>query len=156
MNAKELVTQLARHPVVASDMAMQVQLGLPYLEKRNGKLCISFKPHQEVLHDETIAFFAPQYEIAWVYPFNRLIHFDNLLYSTAVDLVKPVQTIRVRDYAMRGTFLVEELYRECSRVLSIQESDGTVSDITLRKYRKAYFEVVRELGLEGVYGDGCV
>ena len=86
MNAKELVAQLARHPVVSSDMAMQMQLGLPYLEKRNGKLCISFKPHQEVLQDGMISFFAPQYEIAWVYPFNRLIHFDNLLYSSSVPL----------------------------------------------------------------------
>lgn len=156
MNAKELVAKLARHPVVVSDMAMQVQLGLPYLEKRNGRLCISFKPHHEAVQNDSIAFYAPQYEIAWVIPSERLISFDNLLYSSDVDLENPVQTVRVCDYAMRGTYLVEELYRACSRVLSIQETDGTVSDVTLKKYQKFYFETVRDLELEAVYGDGCV
>lgn len=156
MNAKELVAKLARHPVVVSDMAMQVQLGLPYLEKRNGRLCIFFKPHHEAVQNDSIAFYAPQYEIAWVIPFDRLISFNNLLYSSDVDLENPVQTISICEYAKRGTFLVEELYRECSRVLSIYETDGTVSDVTVKKYQKIYFEVVRDLELEAVYGDGYV
>ena len=76
MDAKEVVKKLSQHPVVTSDMAMQVQLGLPYLERRNGKLCISFKPHVERVNGENIEFFKPQYEIAWVYPFNHLITFS--------------------------------------------------------------------------------
>lgn len=156
MDAREVVKKLSQHPVVTNDMAMQVQLGLPYLERRNGKLCISFKPHAERLNGEHIEFYNPQYEIAWAYPFVHLISFQNLRYSQNLQLAAPVAQIPLKYYSKYGVYMVEQLYESCTRVLTFQERDGKVSDLSLRKYHQAYYEVVRDLGLETVYGDGCV
>lgn len=156
MDAKEVVKKLSQHPVVTNDIAMQVQLGLPYLERRSNKLCISFKAHVERLNGEYIEFYEPQYEIAWVYPFEHLISFENLRYSQNVQMIDPVAEIPLDDYSRHGIYVVAQLYEKCTRVLSFQEQDGMVSDLSLRKYQQAYFEAVYELGLEAVYGDGRV
>lgn len=156
MDARELVKRLSRHPVATSDMTMQVQLGLPYLERRNGKLCVSFKPHVEMVNGENIEFYRHQYEIAWVYPFNHMISFENLAYSQNIDLAAPVSEMPLSHYSKHGVFVVEELYKKCTRVLAFQEKDGEVSDLSLRKYQQAYYEVVRDLGLDAVYGAECV
>lgn len=153
MDANELVKKLSHHPVVTSDMAMQVQLGLPYLEKRKGSLCISFKPHREAIRDGMLEFYPPVYEIAWVYPSNRLIRFENLAYSQDIDVTEPVQRIRPEIYAGRCRYIITELYEKCSRVLALQEQNGDVSDITLKKYQHSYAEAVRDLGLTLVYGE---
>lgn len=156
MDAKEVVKKLSQHPVVTNDMSMQIQLGLPYLERRNGKLCISFKPHIERLDRDNIEFFSPVYEIAWVYPFEHLIAFENLTYSQNIDLTAPVTKISLKNYGSHGVYMVEHLYEKCTRVLSFQEKDGNVSDLSIKKYQQAYCEVVRDLELEAVYGDNCV
>lgn len=153
MDAKELVKKLSRHPVVTSEMAMQVQLGLPYLEKRKDLLCISFKPHREAIREGMLEFYPPVYEIAWVYPFNHLIRFENISYFREINLSEPVQSIHPEVYAGRCKYIMAELYEKCSRVLAIQEQNGDVSDITLKKYQQAYAEAVRDLGLTLVYGE---
>lgn len=156
MDAKAVIKKLSQHPVVTNDMTMQVQLGLPYLERRNGKLCISFRPHMERLDGESIDFYRPQYGIVWAYPFERLMFFENLSCSQNIDLTEPVANIPLKDYSSHGVYMVEQLYEKCTRVLAFQEKDGKVSDLSLRKYQQAYCEVVRDLGLEAVYGDSCV
>ena len=153
MDALELVKRLSFDPVVETHMAMQVQLGLPYLEKRNDRLCIRFLAHREDCLQGRIDFYAPQYKIAWVYPFHQLISFENCLYSGDLQLSAPLCTVDAARFASRGRYILLDLYEQCSRVLSMQERDGTVSDVTLRRYQKAFFEAVRELGLTAVYGE---
>lgn len=153
MDAREVVKKLSQHPVVTNDMAMQVQLGLPYLERKNGELCISFKPHTERLNGEDVEFYKPQYEITWVYPFNHLISFENLCYSQNIDLTTPIAKMPLKYYSRHGVYMVEQLYEKCTRVLTFQEKDGDVSELSLRKYQRAYYETVRDLGLGSVYGD---
>lgn len=152
MNAMEMMEKLIRHPVVHANIGMQMQLGLPYLEKRNGKLCVTFLPHREDYRDGMMEFFTPQYRITWAYPFERTVFFENRLYSENPETTKMVHTIPMERYAERGRFLLKDLYEQCSNVLAVYERDKAVSDVTLRKYQKAYFETVQELGLTGVYG----
>lgn len=151
MDALELVKTLSAHPVVEENMAMQVQLGLPYLEKRNGRLCIRFLAHREDYRDGEIDVYAPQYQIAWAYPFHKLVFFQNEMYSRQGDWSAPVCTLSAKRLGGRGKYILLELYEQCSRVLTIQERDGDVSDVTLRRYQRAFNEAVRELGLTRVY-----
>ena len=153
MNAQEMLEKLARHPMVYSNMGLQMQLGLPYLEKRNEKLCVSFLPHREDFRDGNMEFFAPQYKIAWAYPFEQIVFFENSLYYEALDLSKPIQTMPVERYAERGRFLLKDLYAQCGNVLEMYERDKSVSDVTLRKYQNAYYETVQALDLTGIYGE---
>jgi len=152
MNAQEMIEKLARHPIAHGGIGLQMQLGLPYLEKKNGKLCVTFLPHREDCRDDRMEFFTPQYRITWVYPFDRVVFFENRLYSENSETAKMVHTIPMERYAERGRFLLKDLYAHCSEVLAVYERDKAVSDVTLRKYQKAYFEAVQELGLTGVYG----
>lgn len=156
MDALELVKKLSAHRIVEENMSMQVQLGLPYLEKRNGKLCIRFLAHREDYRDGEITFYAPQYIVAWVYPFHQLISFENCLYYGKPELSEPVCVLSAGRFAGRGRYILLDLYEQCSRVLSMQERDGTVSEVTLDRYRKAFYEEVRELGLTKVYGEDAL
>lgn len=153
MNAQEMLEKLIRHPVVQGSIGLQMQLGLPYLEKRNGKLCVTFLPHREEFREGAMEFFAPQYRVTWVYPFDRVVFFENRLYSQNPEAAKVVHAIPVERYAERGRFLLKDLYDMCSDVLAVYERDKSVSDVTLRKYQKAYAETVEALGLAGVYGE---
>lgn len=156
MDARELLKKLSSHPAVACDMALQVQLGLPYLERKNNRLCISFMPHVESLDGENILFFAPQYHITWVYPFEHVVYFENLSYSRSLDTSDPVHTESLTKYANHGRYILNGLFEECTRVLSFYEKNGMVSDVTIQKYQKSYFDAVQALGLTSVYGGGSV
>lgn len=153
MDAKELVGRLAQHSLVKSEMPLQVQLGLPYLELRAGKLCISFKPHRELYNNGMIEFYPQQYEIAWVYPFHKVIRFSNLAYEQELDASKPVGSISLDRMAGGGKYLLEELYAACSRVISFWERDGQVSDVMLKKYQRLYYETAEQLHLSALYGE---
>lgn len=153
MNAQEMIEKLVCHPLVRSSVGMQMQLGIPYMEKRNGKLCVSFLPHREDFREGNLVLFAPQYKITWVYPFDRVVFFENSLYCAEGKEPAAVQTVSAARYAERGRFLLKELYELCSDLLAVYERDKAVSEVTLRKYQKAYFETVQALDLTGVYGE---
>ena len=148
-----MLNKLNRHPVVRAQMGMQMQLGLPYLEKKNGKLCVSFLPHREELKEGMMEVYTPQYQICWVYPFDQLVFFENKLYGENPAAAQKVQSISMDRYLERGKLLLKELYDQCSDVLAVYDRDKTVSDVTVRKYQKAYFETVQALGLNGLYGE---
>lgn len=153
MNAQEMIEKLVRHPVTHGNMGLQMQLGLPFLEKKNGKLCVTFLPHREDCRDGMMAFFTPQYRITWVYPFEQMVFFENRLYSQMPEAVKVEHTLPVERYAERGRFLLKDLYAQCSDILAAYERHSKVSDVTLQKYQNAYFETVQTLGLSGIYGE---
>ena len=153
MDAMELINKLTAHPVVEESMSLQAQLGLPWLEMRNGSLCIRFRAHREEYRDGGIDCYAPQYDLVWTYPGLHLVFFENRLYSNAPDFSAPVCTLSARRFAERGKYLLSDLYDQCSRVLELQDRDGAVSDVTLRRYQQAFLETVQELGLTAIYGE---
>lgn len=153
MDAKEMMHILSTHSVVRSDMTMQVQLGLPYLDKRMDKLCVSCLPHREEYRDECVVFYQPQYRITWVYPFQKIIAFENSAYFRPLNCSEPVCSVKSEQYILRGRSVLNELYAQCSGLLAAYEREGTVSDVALRRYRREYYEAVRELGLTDIYGE---
>jgi len=92
-----------------------------------------------------IAFYPQQYEIAWVDPFEKVIHFANLAYEKTIDVSKPVGCIRLDRMAGGGRYLLEELYAECSKVITFQEREGKVSNVMLKKYQRLYYETAGHL-----------
>ena len=156
MDAKCIVKLISRHPIVHSQMGMQMQLGLPSLIKKNGKLCMCFKPHKEVYKDGYIEFYPQQYVLELVYPFEQVIRYENLLFEMDVDVSKPVCRVSADKMAGKGAFLIGELYDECSRVLNAMDKNGTVSDLSIEYYEKAYQNAVTQLGLSALYGSDPV
>ena len=153
MDAVEMMEKLTCNPIVRANIGLQMQLGLPYLEKRKGKLCVTCLPHREEYRDGMMEFFTPQYQIAWVYPFDRIIACENTVYFRDLDLSKPVCAMPAEKYLTRGKYVLNELYAQCSGLLAAYEQNHDVSDVALRRYQKAYYETVQEMGLTGVYGE---
>ena len=152
MDAVELVNKLSNSPIVQSEVSLQMQLGLPWLSIKNGELCIRFQPHREEFRDGKMQFFAPLYEIEWVYPFTHIILFRNLLYeNNPIDTSAPVHEAGGDWVLGIGKYYTKELYKECSEVLSFREKNGAVNDTVISKYQDQYRTAVGRLGLEKLY-----
>ncbi len=152
MNSLKIIKEIVSNPTLKENMSLQMQLGLPYLEKKKEKLCMSFKPHMEKYVDGNIEYYAPQYDLELVYPFKKIIKFINLSYEITVDKSVPVAKIDAKELSSVGVGYMNELYDACTRVLEFQEQDGKVSDVSIKKYQKSYYDVVKKLGLTALYG----
>lgn len=151
MNAEELVKKLSNSPIVRSEVSMQMQLGLPWLEMKNGELCIRFRPHKEEYRNGKMRFFAPLYEIEWVYPFEHVILFRNLTYEDRIDTKTPLHEVGGDWVLGIGKHYTKELYEGCSEVLSFREKNGRVNDIVISKYQNLYRKSVERLELQKLY-----
>ena len=156
MNAKEMLQILSAHPMVKSDMAMQMQLGLPYLGKRVERLCVTCLPHREECSEGSVHFYLPQYRITWVYPFQKVIFFENSAYYRQANHSEPACSVKSEQYILRGRSVLNELFALCSELLTAYEQKGTISDAALRRYQRTYGEAVQELGLAAIYGENCL
>lgn len=150
MDALKLIETLARSEFVQTELPMNQQFGLPWLEKRGGRLCLCFKAHREELEGEELWYYPPQFELVWVWPFEHLESFRRL---DPADASTPAARVPVKRLLSSGRYGLDELYQECSRVLSIREKNGELTDAWLRSYQKKYRETVAELGLQAVYGE---
>lgn len=151
MDAAELVKKLSNSPIIQSEVSMQMQLGLPWLEMKNGELCIRFRPHREEYRDGKMQFFAPIYEIEWVYPFAHVILFRNLKYEDRIDTETSLHEVDGKWMLGIGKHYTKELYKACSEALSYREKNGIVNDAVVSKYQDQYRKAVGRLGLEKLY-----
>ena len=151
MDAVELVNRLSNSPIVQSEISLQMQLGLPWLSIKGGELCIRFQPHREEYRGGKMQFFAPMYEIEWVYPFEHVILFRNLKYENSIDTNTPVYEVGGDWVLGIGKYYTKELYQECSEVLIFRERNGMVNEVVISKYQNLYRKAVKQLGLEQLY-----
>lgn len=151
MEALELVEKLSQSDIIASELPLGLQLGLPWLEERNGRLCIRFLPHREEYVENCICYYAPQFEIAWVWPFAHLASFRNLTLEGTVNVSQPLCTISVDRLLSVGKFGMDELYDECSKILTIRDETGTITSAWIRAYQKKYLNLIETLDLTELY-----
>ena len=152
MDSLKIIKEIVSNSTLKENMSLQMQLGLPYLAKKKEKLCMSFKPHIEKYVDGNIEYYAPQYDLELVYPFKKIIKFINLSYETTVDTTVPLAKVDAKELSTVGAGYMNELYDACTRVLEFQEQDGKVSDVSINKYQKSYYDTVKKLGLTALYG----
>lgn len=154
MNINDSLRKLQRHPVVQSEIAMETQLGFPWLEQKNGKLCLCFRPHRETFSEGKMLFFPVQYQIKFIFPSWHVALFQNKLYSREDSMVnynQPVCQIEAGLLAGRYSTLLNELYSACEKVLTCQEKENSVSNVMLEDYQNLYWETVDLLGLRKLY-----
>lgn len=151
MNAIELVQKLSQSDFIMSELPLALQLGLPWLEERNGKLCICFLPHLEEFKENRIYYYIPQFEIAWIWPFEHIASFRNLTLEKMVDVSEPLCSIDVDRLLSVGRYGMEELYQECSKVLTIREESGSITSAWVRAYQKRFLNLTETLGLTKLY-----
>lgn len=152
MDAKQLMDRLADSPLVRNEIALQMQMGFPWLSWQGGELSISFKPHREDFDSGVIRVYAPQYEAAWVYPFAHVTHFCDLAYTeNTPDLSAPLAELDAQWMLSIGKAYLQELYEACTHVLTFREEHGMVTDVVLRRYQELYRKTAVHLGLEALY-----
>ena len=95
MDAIDVVKQISRHYIVQSQMSMNMQLGLPYLCRKNNKLCMCFKPHKEVYKEGYVEFYPQQYILEFVYPFEHVINFQNIMFEKHINIFEPVVCLTI-------------------------------------------------------------
>lgn len=145
--------KILANPVVKTELPM-LQLGWPYLEKRRGKLVISFRAHQEALLDDgRLGLYAPVFDLAFVYPFDHAASFRDLTLDAAIDVSSPVCILNEKQIEKDGEYMMytQKLFDECTRVLQMQAEHLMTSDLTISKYQKLYAETAEALGLTPVY-----
>lgn len=151
MDALKLIEELSRHPVIKNDMDIQMQLGLPFLEKKDDKLMLSFKAHKEVFRNGNMEYYEPLYDVSWVYPSKRMVYFKDLYYEKDSDCNVLMHCISNKTLLSKVRYLYNEIYSECSRCLDLWDKNGTVSDLTLKKYNAVLEDAVKCLGLDCIY-----
>lgn len=154
MDSLKIIEQINSNPIVKMNMSMQMQLGFPYLEKIGKYLCMSFKPHMEMPAGDEIKYYTPQYDLKLVYPFQKIIKFEDLSFTENGIENKPVAGVKISSLVSDGKAAMDELYEACTRVLNFQKEDGKVSDTSIKKYQQKYYEIVNRMGLSAVYGSG--
>lgn len=151
MNALKLIEELSRHSVMKNDTDIQMQLGLPFLEKKGDKLFICFKPHKETFIGGIMDYYKPLYEIIWAYPSKRLVLFRDLYYENEGAYAKPIKSLSNKILISKLKYFYENVYNECTRCLDSWDKNGTLSDVALKKYNAALEEAIMSLGLDCIY-----
>jgi len=151
MDTLEILQKLANSDIVQAEIPLGVQLGLPWLEKQNGKLCICFMAHKEELKDDSILYYSPQFEIAWVWPFEHLASFRRLTLDRTINVEKPLCSLQVNRLLSGRKYRMDELYRECTKILNLMEENGTVTDAWILSYQNMYKKLTNALGLSEIY-----
>lgn len=152
MDAKELVKKLTLSSIMQNSVAIGTQLGLPWLEKRKGMLLLSFRPHKEVHSKDGVVIYPQQYEVAWVYPFTRVALFRDMTLDKEINVKEPVCIIPDERMLGTGKYRLNELYDECTRVITKWEKEGDAADAMITGYQKKYADTVETLKLEALYG----
>ena len=156
IDAVELVKNLAQSQIIQNELPLEMQLGLPYLEKRNGKIIIRFFPHQEVYDEEKVLIYPRKYDIAWVYPFAHLAFFRNLAFDGTEKIEKetsiPLLTISSRRMLSVGKYGMKELFHSCGNLLNLLDENGVVADAIVSRYQNQFFDLVDTLRLRELYG----
>lgn len=152
MDTVTLIKKLLKSSIVQSEIPLGLQMGLPWLERRNHSLCICFKPHREELEDEFVCYYPAQYEIAWEWPFEHLASFRKISLDSPVDVSRPCCRISTELLLSVGKHGMDELFCECTTILEHYEQNGSVTDACLRSYQRYYNELVHTLELQAIYG----
>lgn len=151
MNTRKLVARLSKSAVVREELPLQLQLGIPRLERKNGRICLSFLPHREVLRNGNYEVYPALYEIAWVYPFEHLAWFHNLSLERVVNADMWVKLIDEGRMLTLGVHCMMELYAQYDKTFSWFEQHGELNDTMFNACQAKYHEAVQCLELEPLY-----
>ena len=143
---------LLSHPVIRSEVAVEMQMGFPFLYQDQGKLCLRYLPHREVVEDGRLVFYAPAYRLEMCYPFKHFMGFVNYALSGNVHGGEGIAEVALDWMLENARRDVEQLYGSCDAVLDEQVRLGGVRPETMDMHHQAFEACVEKMGLRGIYG----
>ena len=150
MNTDKLMKEIYLLPEIQKNVSMQVQLGLPGVLWKNGRLMLRFLPHNEKLVDGRMLFYAATYDITVDYPGMKLMAFRNLAVLDGASADAPLA-------ACDTAFLLggykdgcKELYRLLSGVLEAH-SRNELTEKMVDEYNGYLDRLIVFSGLQEIY-----
>lgn len=140
--------QILTHPLFTLQIPLQMQLGLPELYTEHGILVLHYRLHRQMYRDGVMLFFPAAYELKLAYPFDRIISFADRDFEPQEE---PLCRIPGELLLTRGSELLQALYAQADRILRLWQA-GEAAENELAAYQTQYRDIVRELGLQSLYG----
>lgn len=150
MNALKLMKEIYLHPVIQQNVSMQVQLGLPGVLWRNGRLMLRFLPHEEKLDSGVMTYAPPMYDITFDYPSMKLIEFRNLSVMNPDRQNTPAARCELSYLLGAYKKDSEELYRLLSLLLEAF-SDKELDQEQVDSYNRYLDRLITQSGLQEIY-----
>lgn len=150
MDANKIIKVLQHHPLMVKDVTNQMQYGLPMLERKNGRILLTFYLHEEKLTDNGYAFYPAAYKASFDIPSLRVIEFRNLVVSDGADCKEPVRVLSQDFILGQGREIIAELYNWLGTTLDklyLPETDGD----PVEQYNELFRAAAADLGLEKLY-----
>lgn len=151
MKLAKFVDDFMASEFVKSELPIQMQLGIPYLFKRNNQLCIAFFPHKEEYAENSISFYERQYLLEVLYPSCKILKFVDLIYDNQLQTARKTKTIGTVNFINSGKYVLNKLYDLGSKILNFYDKYGKVSDIQTEEYQMLFSDTVEKLGLSELY-----
>lgn len=151
MKLEKFVDDFMASDFVKSELPIQMQLGIPYLFKRNNQLCIAFFPHREEYSDNAINFYEKQYLLEVLYPSCKILKFVDLIYDNQLQTAKKTMSIETVNFINSGKYVINKLYDLGSKTLNFYDQYGKVSNIQIEEYQKLFSDTIEKLGLSDLY-----
>ena len=140
MNTTELFKLLRKNPNVASSIPMEAQMGYPVYTMDENKLCVNIFFHFSKQENQSIVQYHPRYIISAIYPFEKIIRFEDLLFAKRYSkevFSAPLEIISID--SMKEKLFVEQmknLFLASDHILEGFQKNNIVSSTELGKYRK--------------------
>ncbi len=149
MNATKLMKEIYLRPVIQQDVSMQVQLGLPRVIWKNGRLMLRFLPHEEKFDNGVMTYYPAMYDITFDYPSMKLIAFSNLAVLENVSNL-PIASLEISFLLGKYKNDSEELYRQLSELLEAY-SQKKLTDKKINEYNACFDRLIISSGLQEIY-----
>lgn len=151
MKTNEFIDKFAASDFVRNELPLQMQLGLPYLFKKNNRLYVKFFPHKENFAEGHIEIYERQYSLEVVYPSCRVVKFVDLIYDEKIQSAKKIKDTDAECVLKNWKYVINGIYDSCSEILDFYDRNGKVADFQIEKYQIAFADAVERLGLSELY-----
>lgn len=152
MKINDFIDKFMASDFVKTELPIQIQLGIPYLFKRNNQLCVMFCPHKEEYFENSVAIYEKQYLLEVIYPSCKVMKFVDLIHDNKIQSVKKIKETDVSWLTNYGKYIINNLYDSLSEILEFYDRNGKVSDMQIKEYQKNFDDAIERLGLSELYG----
>ena len=146
MKTNEVIKSIQRNPVVTSNIPLEAQMGYPVFSLGEGKLFVSFLFNLSRLDNQSVSLFLPRYSLKVIYPFNKIVKFEDLAYSknhSFHEFETPVSTLTLSSlHSVSSKAKMEDLIVQSDRLLEEYETQKMISNDKFDTCRKLVYSLI--------------
>lgn len=150
MKLEQIEYSIKNHPIFDQEIPLQYQLGIPFIEKTNHKLYLSYFMNKQICAGEELQIYPVKFKIVLPFPFSNITYFRN--YEDVEADVLPVAVVSTDLFLTKGKQLYRKLYNHVDLLIQEWAEFSDVSDETMDVYQDILKEIIKTLKLEALYG----